>query len=46
MSPVLILQLIALLLFLGAAIYNPEPAWRVSLGWLGAFFAMLSIMVH
>ncbi len=46
MNPVLILQLIALICLLVAAVWNPNPPVRVSIGWLGLFFWLLSAMMH
>ena len=43
-SPYLILMVVALICFLLAAIGRPATA-PISLGWLGAFFAALALLI-
>lgn len=40
----ILLLMIAALLFLAAAIGVPRDSGRISLGWLGAFFASLALL--
>ena len=46
LTPTLVLQLIALACLICAAIGIPTAPSRVSLGWLGLFFWLLSVLVH
>jgi len=46
MNPTLILQLIALICLLCAAVGIPTAPSRLSVGWLGLFFWLLSLLMR